>query len=133
MTATLTPTATPTPSELVRILPGGLNFRNVRVGRTSGVLSARVVNPRTKTNKGAVTITGVQLQSQISQFPPTGFAIQAKNTTCVSGASLPAGKICYVRVRFTPLATGKSLDALIITGTFIESGQLPVALTGIGK
>lgn len=99
----------------------------------SGVLAARVVNPRTNTNKGTVTITGVQLQSEISQFPPSGFAIQTKNTTCVSGALLPAGKTCHVRVRFTPLTTGKALDALVITGTFIESGQQPVALTGVGK
>jgi len=132
MTATVTPTPTPTPVESVRILPSGLNFRKVKVGRSSGILTARAVNPRTKTNKSTVTITGVQLQSEISQFPPTGYAIQTKNTTCISGATLAAGKTCYVRVKFTPLMTGKALDSLVITGTFINSGQ-PVALVGIGR
>jgi hypothetical protein len=35
-------------------------------------------------------------------------------------------------LKFTPLKAGQAIDALIITGTFVPSGE-PVALVGTGK
>ncbi len=131
-TATATATATPTPSPVgsVTITPPGLNFRTIRIGKSSGRRYVTLANPRK--NKGAVTIAGVALQSQISSFPPTGFAIQTSKTTCVAGASIALKKSCKVFLTFTPLKSGTALDSLVITGNFNNSGN-PVALVGVGK
>jgi hypothetical protein len=131
-TRTVTPTPTPTPLETVKIAPPGITFAKIKLGKSSGNRTVTITNPRTKTNKGTVMITGVTFQSEISRLPAVGFAIQTKKTTCVSGVSVAAGKSCKVVVRFTPLKTGQAIDALVITGTFLESGQ-PVALVGTGK
>jgi hypothetical protein len=131
-TFTVTPTATPTPLESVKIAPPGIGFAKIKLGKSSANRTITLTNPRTRTNTGTVMITGVTFQSQISQLPAEGFAIQSKNTTCIAGASIEAGKSCRVMLKFTPLKAGQAIDALIITGTFVQSGE-PVALVGTGK
>ncbi len=126
----VTPTATPTVIGAVRMAPPGLNFRKVRVGRTSTARAVRLINPRK--NNASATIAQIRLQSQISSMPPTGFAIQSARSTCGAGSSIGAGKRCRVVLKFTPQTIGTAVDSLIITGNFANSGQ-PVALVGVGR
>jgi hypothetical protein len=132
VTRTMTPTPTATPLDTVKIAPLGRNFRKVKVAKVSGAKVVTVRNLRKKTGNGTVTITSVQLQTQLSQLPPVGFSIEAKRTTCITGKTIATGKNCKVYIRFTPLNTGPVIDSLIITGNFVNSGQ-PVALNGTGR
>jgi hypothetical protein len=129
-TATVMPTPTPTPVGSVSIKPPGINFRKVRVGKSSGLKAVSLINPRK--NKGALTIAAVALQSQISGFAPTGFTIQSARSTCFGGSSIALGKGCKVFLTFAPVKSGTAIDSVVITGNFDNSGQ-PVALVGVGK
>jgi hypothetical protein len=129
-TSTITATPTPTPGGSVRIGPPGINFRKVRLGKSSGLRTVALVNPHT--NKGPATITAIALQSQISAQAPTGFAVQISRSTCAGGGSIALGKGCKIFVTFAPVGDGTVIDSLVITGNFSNSGQ-PVALIGTGK
>ncbi len=126
-TATATPTATPIGA--VRVAPPGLIFPKIKVGRESGLRVAVFANPRT--NKGTAVITGIELQSQLTSSPATGFEVDSRSTCHVGSAIAPAHE-CRIFVRFVPVKTGAAIDTLFITGNFTNSGAL-IALTGAGR
>ncbi len=128
-TPTVTATATPTPVGNLKMLPVRMNFRGVRVGKTSAPKLVQVINP--KRNQGAVTITGVVLASHISGTP-SGFAIDLAKSSCAMGGSIARGKKCRVAITFAPLNGGAKTDSLLITGNVSNSGQ-PVSLAGVGR
>ncbi len=130
VTPTMTPTATPVAIGAVKIAPPGLNFRKVRVGRSSVAQAVRVFNPRA--NQAPAVVNGIALQSQISVLPPTGFTIDSLRSTCVDESPLAPGKQCRIVLKFAPLAVGPVIDSLVITGNFANSGE-PVALVGVGR
>jgi hypothetical protein len=129
-TSTATPTPTATPIGAVRVAPPGLIFPKIKVGRESGLRVAVFANPRT--NKGTAMIAGIELQSQLTSSPPTGFEIDAARTTCHVGSAIAPAHECRIFVRFVPLKTGAAIDTLFITGNFTNSGAL-FALTGAGR
>lgn len=129
ITMTPTPTATPTPVGAFALAPMHLNFGKVKVGRTSPVKFVNVVNP--PKNKGAATINGVGLRSQM-MGSSSGFTIEGSMSTCAMGTVLARGKRCRIALTFTPPAVGIESDNLMITGNVTNSGQ-PIELLGIGK
>ena len=130
--ATQTPTATPTPLPIgeVTIAPAGISFPRIKMGRTSGLRTIRITNPRK--NLGPAIITGIALQSQEEDTPATGFTIQTAKSTCSVGGMIPLGKACLIRMTFTPKQVGTVDDTLVITGNFGNSGER-IGLVGTGR
>jgi len=126
---TSTPTPTPTPVGPLGLAPSLLNFGKVKVGSTSAVKFVNVVNPHK--NKGAATISGIELRSQMIGYN-SGFAIDASKSTCAVGTALARGKKCRVAITFTPPSVGIEADNLMITGNVTNSGA-PIELLGMGK
>lgn len=114
----------------MKIAPQAINFRKVKVGKSSGLRAVAIVNSRT--NKGAAAITTVALESQIGGTPATGFMIDAAKSTCHEGSTIALGKGCKVFLSFAPVKSGGAQDALVLDGNFDNSGQL-VSLVGDGK
>jgi len=100
------------------------------MGRTSGLRTIRITNPRK--NLGPAIITGIALQSQEEDTPATGFAIQTAKSTCSVGGTIPLGKACLIRMTFTPKQVGTVDDTLVITGNFGNSGER-IGLVGTGR
>jgi hypothetical protein len=114
----------------VTIGPPGVGFPKIKVGKSSGLRTIRIVNPRK--NRGPATISGIGLESQQDDEPTTGFTIQTAKSTCSVGDSIALGKECLIRVTFAPLRTGPVVDGLVVTGTFDNSG-FRIGLAGTGK
>jgi hypothetical protein len=129
-TQTSTPTATSTPVGTVKVAPVGIHFAKIKVGKSSALHAIVITNPRV--NKGAVIITEIALQSQISGLTPTGFALDNSKSTCTVGAALGLGKTCRIYLTFMPVGPGPAIDNVLITGNFENSGQR-VALAGTGE
>ena len=104
-----------TPAALVS--PTSLQFGNVKVGTTSGTLTA------TLTNKGAVPFSvGISVTgTYASRFP------QSNNCP----ANLPAGNSCAIGVTFHPLAAA-SRSANLTIATSATAIPLSVSLSGAG-
>jgi hypothetical protein len=114
----------------VTIGPPGVGFPKIKVGKSSGLRTIRIVNPRK--NRGPATISGIGLESQQDDEPTTGFTIQTAKSTCSVGDSIALGKECLIRVTFAPLRTGPVVDGLVVTGNFDNSG-FRIGLAGTGK
>ena len=102
----------------VQLSPTSLNFGNQPTGTTS------LAKTITMSNKGgvAVSITGISIAgADLSDFSQTN--------TC--GTSVAAGASCFIKVKFTPAATGARTATVSISD---DGGGSPqkVSLTGTG-
>jgi hypothetical protein len=117
-TTTVTLTVTSSSGPAVTLTPTSLAWGKVLVGTTKG---PKVV---TLTNSGTATLN-------ISGLAVSGdFALVAGAKPC--GGALAVGKVCKIRVTFTPTQLGLRTGAVTITDNAPNSPQ-QVPLTGTGK
>ena len=99
---------------LAQVAPMQLNFRRVRVGKTSGERDVKVRN----TGGSPLLISSISVTGDF-----------AYETDC--GASLPAGKSCEVKVKFKPTVAGSRAGELTVANNAVGAPHV-VKLAGVG-
>jgi hypothetical protein len=99
---------------LAQVAPMQLNFRRVRVGKTSGERDIKVRN----TGGSPLLMSSISVTGDF-----------AYETDC--GASLPAGKSCEVKVKFKPTVAGSRAGELTVANNAVGAPHV-VKLAGVG-
>ena len=99
---------------LAQVAPMQLNFRRVRIGKTSGERDIKVRN----TGGSPLLISSIGVTGDF-----------AYETDC--GASLPAGKSCEIKVKFKPTVAGSRAGELTVANNAVGAPHV-VKLVGVG-
>ena len=101
---------------LAQVAPMQLNFRRVRVGKTSGERDIKVRN----TGGSPLLISSIGVTGDF-----------AYETDC--GASLPAGKSCEIKVKFKPTVAGSRAGELTVANNAVGAPMFKLAGVGANR